>query len=581
MGTRHLIEVVSNNETKVAQYGQWDGYPSGQGVDILTFLRVHRIDVFKKAVDKCVFIDDAKIRQYYVDAGDSPDNTSGFIDFRIAENFKRMHPALSRDAGADVLNIIIDNDLDGAGFLCINPTATHRSPKVKVNYTTRAKSGDANEQVWQYVGAPGENPVMSSTENAKIYYWSETEGWVKHSANFEPFKGYAISQKNNANDTYAITVTPIIANHTVELTKTPNGMNGDNLFVNSYLAPIDLTTFTDFDDALNDPNDDFKGDFEKTFYLFNSGSLKDCYDNGGKGSEQLANGSSPGQYYAITPLGAALLDQDLEQTTIPPMQGVYVVANENGAKIHLDYNKHVYKAQTNNLNRPMRVQQEENEKFIRVRLQVNSPNSGADRMYVIQHENTTRNYDNGYDARNILAESQVNIYTNEADGQMEISVADQIDSTFIGFTAGEDSVYTLTFTSRVGKDMYLHDLVADSLFLLVEDGQYSFSAQPNSVNDLRFQLILYPELSDENPEDNVTTGMVDVLSSARIWVNDKQIYITNAPQNSTLDIYTVSGMCITSSLTIHDAPCTIDLSHLPTGVYVLRLNNQAYKFVCK
>ena len=481
----------------------------------------------------------------------------------------------------DVQNIIIDNDLDGAGFLCINPTATHRSPKVKVNYTTRAKSGDANEQVWQYVGAPGENPVMSSTENAKIYYWSETEGWVKHSANFEPFKGYAISQKNNANDTYAITVTPIIANHTVELTKTPNGMNGDNLFVNSYLAPIDLTTFTDFDDALNDPNDDFKGDFEKTFYLFNSGSLKDCYDNGGKGSEQLANGSSPGQYYAITPLGAALLDQDLEQTTIPPMQGVYVVANENGAKIHLDYNKHVYKAQTNNLNRPMRVQQEENEKFIRVRLQVNSPNSGADRMYVIQHENTTRNYDNGYDARNILAESQVNIYTNEADGQMEISVADQIDSTFIGFTAGEDSVYTLTFTSLVGKDMYLHDLVADSLFLLVEDGQYSFSAQPNSVNDLRFQLILYPELSDENPEDNVTTGMVDVLSSARIWVNDKQIYITNAPQNSTLDIYTVSGMCITSSLTIHDAPCTIDLSHLPTGVYVLRLNNQAYKFVCK
>ena len=216
-----------------------------------------------------------------------------------------------------------------------------------------------------------------------------------------------------------------------------------------------------------------------------------------------------------------------------------------------------------------------------MRLQVNSPNSGADRMYVIQHENTTRGYDNGYDAKNILAEGQANIYTNEVDGQMEISVADQIDSTFIGFTAGEDSVYTLTFTSLVGKDMYLHDLVADSLFLLVEDGQYSFSAQPNSVNDLRFQLILYPELSDDNLEDNVTTGMENVLSSARIWVNDKQIYITNAPQNSTLDIYTVSGMCITSSLTIHDAPCTIDLSHLPTGVYVLRLNNQAYKFVCK
>ncbi len=481
----------------------------------------------------------------------------------------------------DVQNIIIDNDLDGAGFLCINPTATHRSPKVQVNYTTRAKSGDANEQVWQYVGAPGENPVMSSTENAKIYYWSETEGWVKHSANFEPFKGYAISQKNNANDTYAITVTPIIASHTVELTKTSDGMNGDNLFVNSYLAPIDLTTFTDFDDALNNPNDDFKGDFEKTFYLFNSGSLKDCYDNGGKGSEQLANGSSPGQYYAITPLGAALLDQDLEQTTIPPMQGVYVVANENGAKIHLDYNKHVYKAQTNNLNRPMRMQQEENENFIRVRLQVNSPNSGADRMYVIQHENTTRSYDNGYDARNILAESQVNIYTNEADGQMEISVADQIDSTFIGFTAGGDSEYTLTFTSLVGEEMYLHDLELDSLILMQEQGQYTFSAQPSSVNDMRFQLLLHPDQVGDQPGDGVITGVDNLSSSAHMWINDKRLYVTDAPHNSTLAIYSISGMCISAPSTLHQTPCMVDLSHLPTGVYVLRLNDQAYKFVCK
>lgn len=38
MGTRHLIEVVVDGQIKVAQYGQWDGYPSGQGVDVLKFL---------------------------------------------------------------------------------------------------------------------------------------------------------------------------------------------------------------------------------------------------------------------------------------------------------------------------------------------------------------------------------------------------------------------------------------------------------------------------------------------------------------------------------------------------------------
>jgi len=32
MGTRHLICAKINNEYKLSQYGQWDGYPSGQGV---------------------------------------------------------------------------------------------------------------------------------------------------------------------------------------------------------------------------------------------------------------------------------------------------------------------------------------------------------------------------------------------------------------------------------------------------------------------------------------------------------------------------------------------------------------------
>lgn len=34
MGTRHLIKVKYKGEIKVSQYGQWDGYPDGQGLDI-------------------------------------------------------------------------------------------------------------------------------------------------------------------------------------------------------------------------------------------------------------------------------------------------------------------------------------------------------------------------------------------------------------------------------------------------------------------------------------------------------------------------------------------------------------------
>ncbi len=476
-------------------------------------------------------------------------------------------------------NFEVQNNKEGVGYVRVSPYFINKvpgtMPNITIQYTTRAKAGGAKDQVWQYVGAPGNNMQMSN-DGVMVYLWSETDGWVYSNTNMTPFEGYALTRTAEGTGTYSIVAQPIHADQTITLTKTDNGgMNGDNLFVNSYLAPIDLTKFTtDGEDS------DFTGNVEKTFYLFNSGSWNDWQGKDGEGANQIIRGESAGKYHAITPLGAALIDPNKDQTTIPPMQGVYVVANGE-AQIHLKYNKHVFTSASRDMNRPMRAPQIKDDNFMRVRMQVNSQNSGADRMYVIQYANTTRGYDNGYDAKNIIAQGQANIYTNELGGQMEISVADQIDSTFIGFAAGEDSEYILTFTSLVGQDMYLHDLESDSLFLITEEGQYTFKARPNSVNDMRFQLLLYPDLFDDKPGSGVTTGVDNLVSSAHVWVSDKRVYITDAPQNSNLVVYTANGMCITSPLTIHHTPCTIDLSHLPTGVYVLRLNNQAYKFVCK
>lgn len=41
MGTRNITRVVFNNELKVCQYCQWDGYPTGAGRDICDFIRSH------------------------------------------------------------------------------------------------------------------------------------------------------------------------------------------------------------------------------------------------------------------------------------------------------------------------------------------------------------------------------------------------------------------------------------------------------------------------------------------------------------------------------------------------------------
>lgn len=60
MGTRHLICVYKGGEYKVAQYGQWDGYPSGQGIDILQFLHTWDRPKFEKQVDKLTWITGAE-----------------------------------------------------------------------------------------------------------------------------------------------------------------------------------------------------------------------------------------------------------------------------------------------------------------------------------------------------------------------------------------------------------------------------------------------------------------------------------------------------------------------------------------
>ncbi len=39
MGTRGLTAVILDGERKIAQYGRWDHYPSGQGLTVLAFCR--------------------------------------------------------------------------------------------------------------------------------------------------------------------------------------------------------------------------------------------------------------------------------------------------------------------------------------------------------------------------------------------------------------------------------------------------------------------------------------------------------------------------------------------------------------
>jgi hypothetical protein len=105
MGTRNLTIVKSRDKVKVAQYGQWDGYPTGQGQTIASFLK--KLDdtdlkVFKVRVDSLKPYTDKEVKAIY----DSFGATGQFIRIDLADKIDKEHPELSRNTGAEILELI-------------------------------------------------------------------------------------------------------------------------------------------------------------------------------------------------------------------------------------------------------------------------------------------------------------------------------------------------------------------------------------------------------------------------------------------------------------------------------------------
>lgn len=96
MGTRNLTCVYQNGEYKVAQYGQWDGYPEGQGTTILEFLHKINMNEFRNAISECKWITETE-----------RDNINKDINDGILTNWQKYYPELSRDTGGEILNLIV------------------------------------------------------------------------------------------------------------------------------------------------------------------------------------------------------------------------------------------------------------------------------------------------------------------------------------------------------------------------------------------------------------------------------------------------------------------------------------------
>jgi len=101
MGTRHKQTVIDRDgNMKIAQYGQWDGYPSGQGVDILNYLKSGDLDKYQQNL-----INIPEITQEQIDEVNQNDKWD--IDY----------PYLSRNCGSDIHQMIENGSVKFVSFI--------------------------------------------------------------------------------------------------------------------------------------------------------------------------------------------------------------------------------------------------------------------------------------------------------------------------------------------------------------------------------------------------------------------------------------------------------------------------------
>ena len=137
MGTRNLTMVINKEgETKVAQYGQWDGYPSGQGTTILSFLQAYDLDEFNEKLNVISFFNKKEEEELNNDP-----------------NWLTKYPWLTRDLGGEILKTIFNNKFVKKTFDPVTFDYHYSTIEVDIkkliNQTTFA--GDGLFCEWAYV----------------------------------------------------------------------------------------------------------------------------------------------------------------------------------------------------------------------------------------------------------------------------------------------------------------------------------------------------------------------------------------------------------------------------------------------
>jgi hypothetical protein len=433
----------------------------------------------------------------------------------------------------------------------------------KANWNLSNPAG--SKYKWQYFGIPVQQITAGIAFNfsrAYVREWDESVDqnknlWIKRNdsttlykdANsvLTSMKGYEVVQEAPTTYNFAGKLT----NEDVEkrLSYSSSAVYpGQHILANPYTAAIDISLLG------------FGSETEPAVYLYNTGSYSDWEVNGG----EYAPGEGPGTYTVSTPATAG---EEGVPSQIPSMQGFLVKAMSNSpnATFSIPYNSVI----ANNDQQRVRglVRSTVSNKVV-TRIDVKGERF-SDRLWIFTDSRCSRTFDRGWDGRKMFGSSQTSqLYAIEENENYQINATDNMNETALGFMAGNDSKFKLTFTHKnldlSYSKVYLVDAVDNKTIDVTANGsEYEFMANSGSLATQRFKILT-------NPINPVVTGDKE-NRLLTVFSTKETVFIQNlTAQSGKVFLFNVSGAMIRSQVFEPNGISTISIQNLPAGTYIVK-----------
>ena len=437
------------------------------------------------------------------------------------------------------------------------------SPEATVEMYSKAKwdlyQTDGSKYSWQFFGIPVKTFTMTDAfSNCFIRKYDKTATveaglWINQST-LTPLTsgtGYEIVQQSPFTYSFVGTLTNEDFNKTLDYI--PGTIYpGQHIFANPYTSAIAISTI------------EYDVNTENAVYLYNTGTYNQWVDNGSNPSTGAT--ADPGQYTVSTPSTSGVLGVPAQ---IPSMQGFLVkTLGQTPGSISIPYYPGViYYTEPQRAPGVTRITASEK---VATRIDL-SGSHAEDCLWIFSDPTCTADFDNGWDGYKMMGAAQnPQLYAMESKGDFQIDAVADINGTYLGFNAGEETNYKLTFThqntDKLYQKIYLVDLVENvTTDITISGSEYVFTASSTPTPVKRFKIVT---------ASDVKTSIPHVNSLVKIYNSNGILFVQNQTEHmGCLTLYNMNGVAVKKIEYKANGITTTSTSNLLPGAYIAKTSS--------